>query len=130
MFCGNCGKEIPNDSNVCGYCGSRVEALTGSGRNFVKKPNGYKPDNKFNIWAFLFPPIWALVHGLVDLGLSIFGIAILVGIIPGIGILLELIFMIAVCIFMGRNGNYYYRLKKEQQISALAALKDPDFRRF
>ncbi len=24
MYCNNCGKEIPNDVNLCGYCGTRV----------------------------------------------------------------------------------------------------------
>jgi len=24
MYCNQCGKEIPEDSNVCMYCGSRI----------------------------------------------------------------------------------------------------------
>jgi phage shock protein C len=24
MYCNNCGKEIPNDVYLCGYCGTRV----------------------------------------------------------------------------------------------------------
>lgn len=28
MFCTNCGKEIPNDSRVCGYCGKPIKNPT------------------------------------------------------------------------------------------------------
>jgi phage shock protein C len=27
MYCNNCGKEIPNDVYMCGYCGTRVGSV-------------------------------------------------------------------------------------------------------
>ena len=124
MFCNNCGKEIPNNSNVCGYCGSPVKPLDGTGKNKT-----YKPDNRFNIWAFIFSGIWALVHGLWDIALIAFVVGLVMAIILVIGIILSFVFGLAFAIFLGRNGNYYYRLKKQQHISTLAALKDPELRR-
>lgn len=137
MFCGNCGKEITNNSNVCGYCGSPVKPLNGGRKyNIIQKNNRglgedkvYKPDDKFNIWAFIFSCIWALTHGLWDIALAVFVVGIVMGIIPVIGIIFNLVFGFAVAIFMGRNGNYYYRLKKQHNISTLAALKDSELRR-
>ena len=34
MFCANCGKEIPEDSNICPYCG----AVVSSQPNYVETP--------------------------------------------------------------------------------------------
>ena len=39
MFCQKCGKEIPNDSKVCPYCGVRLAD------SIQPKPNA-KPEKK------------------------------------------------------------------------------------
>lgn len=44
MFCKKCGRELPDGTNVCGYCGTPVHAETGadSGTNpGAKKQNVY-----------------------------------------------------------------------------------------
>lgn len=28
MFCSNCGKELPDESEFCGYCGSNLKGKT------------------------------------------------------------------------------------------------------
>ena len=38
MYCRKCGKYIPDDSNVCQYCGEEV--IAGSKPNEYKQPNG------------------------------------------------------------------------------------------
>lgn len=43
MYCGNCGKEIDNDSRFCGYCGAPVNAeanLKGESTSGSKKLHG------------------------------------------------------------------------------------------
>lgn len=123
MFCSNCGKEIPDHSRVCGNCGT----VLGSGRS-----EEFKPDNKFNIIAFLFATIWLLVKGMWDaagimIGLGVLGI--IIGLIPIIGLLLTGAIGIGLGIFLGKNGNYYYRLKKQMGISFLEAFRNPQLRR-
>lgn len=123
MFCSNCGKEIPDHSKVCGHC----DAVLGSGHSEV-----FKPDNKFNIMAFLFATIWLLVKGMWDaagimIGFSVLGI--IIGLIPVVGLLLTSVTGIILGIFWGRTGNYYYRLKKQIGISFLEAFRDPQLRR-
>lgn len=39
MYCVNCGKEIPDDSNVCMYCGYRLNDVNG----MDSPPAGYSP---------------------------------------------------------------------------------------
>lgn len=123
MFCTNCGKEIPDHSKVCGYCGTVLKS--GCREEF-------KPDNKFNIMAFLFATIWLLVKGMWDaagimIGLGVLGI--IIGLIPVVGLLLTSVTGIILGIFWGRTGNYYYRLKKQMGISFLEAFRDPQLRR-
>lgn len=33
MFCTNCGKELPDNTEFCGYCGQRMNANEGNGNN-------------------------------------------------------------------------------------------------
>ncbi len=48
MFCGNCGKEIANDSRVCAYCGTPVQtegqpynmAQPNNKQYYGEQPNG------------------------------------------------------------------------------------------
>ena len=40
MFCTNCGKEIPNSSQFCEYCGNHVEKINLK----IWKMSSYKED--------------------------------------------------------------------------------------
>lgn len=124
MFCSNCGKEIPDQSKICGFCG----AASGGGNR-----EEFKPDHKFNICAFFFSTIWLLVKGMWDaagimIGLGMLGMVI--GVIPGVGLILTSVIGIILGIFWGRNGNYYYRLKKQRGISFWRAFHDPQLRKW
>lgn len=182
MFCTNCGKEIADDSRLCGYCGAPVETETGmqyqedagveqQGRgaqgtpagqqgcagqgNFVGQQNfqgvggypqnyvgpqgynanaqnRYKPDNKFNVWAFLFGGLWFLFHGMWDVFLAsiVYGILLLlVNVIPVVGQIVSLVMSVACLVIMGRTANYYYRLKDQSNIPTYKAIMDPNLRR-
>lgn len=174
MFCVNCGKEIPNDSVVCGYCGTAVEKA-GSGRteshaagetsgynvqpnnenqrynvqpnyggqpgynsqpNYAAQPgynayNRFKPDSKFNLWAFLFGFLWLLVHGLWDAAAVTLVINIILIAISatGVGAIVAGPIGLVVSVLIGRNANYYYRLKEQYNIMPFKALRDPNLRR-
>lgn len=41
MFCNNCGKELPDGANVCGYCGRPVDAGSGTGGNGGSRSGSY-----------------------------------------------------------------------------------------
>lgn len=113
MFCTKCGKEIPNDSKVCGYCGAVVEN------------DSPKPDSKFNITAALFPLFWTLVKGMWGFALVIAVVTVVLFFIP-FGFFIRLAMQIA---FVGRNANYYYWLKTTKNVSFLEAVRDVDLRR-
>ncbi len=141
MFCTKCGREPVNGAKVCGYCGMPVQGNSlqnyGMQQPYNNPSNNnhdrnvtFKPDNKFNIWAGLFTGIWSLIKGMWDL----FFIYVLVHIICallvplGIGSFLWSIFLVVKFIFVGRNANYYYRLKETQKIPMYKAIRDPDLR--
>lgn len=158
MFCSECGREIVNDAKVCSYCGKSVQGSSQqyssmqsdtNQQNYSNQQNygmqqqynnpsyknydrnvTFKPDNKFNIWAGLFTGIWSLIKGMWDL----FFIYVLVHIICvllvplGIGSFLWGIFLIVKFIFVGRNANYYYRLKETQKIPMYKAILDSNLR--
>lgn len=92
----------------------------------------FKPDNKFNLVAGLFTWIWALVKGMWDLFLADMLICFICGLLTpaGIGAILLLIYLIVRIVFVGRNANYYYRLKEMQKIPMYKAIRDPNLRRF
>lgn len=182
MFCSKCGKEIPDDSKVCAYCGAQVQVQAESQPYHTTQPNnqqfhaaspnnqpyngqpnsqqyyngqpnnqqyyngqpnnqpygGYanislKPDNKFNLAAALFIWIWAMFKGMWDIAIAdfvlMFVMTFIAIVIPVVGVILFLIFLLAQFILFGRNANYYYRLKETQGISTLKALRDPNLRR-
>lgn len=123
MFCSNCGKEIPDHSKVCGFCGTVV--VSGQSEEL-------KPDYKFNITAFFFSTFWLMAKGMWDavgimIGISVCGI--IIGMIPVIGFLMSFAIGVLLSIFWGRNGNYYYRLKRQMGISFLKAFQDPQLRK-
>lgn len=171
MFCAKCGKEIPDDSAICGYCGTAIQGRVtppnddtrlgygeqanyggqpgyGNQQNYGGQPGygnqqyspqdygsqqgagrRFKPDHKFNVWAFLFTFWWPLFHGLFGVSLISFLIGFIFWILvvgQTIGVILGLIFKVIV----GRTGNYYYRLKEQQKISIFKAIRDPNLRRF
>lgn len=236
MFCTNCGKEIPNDSRVCGYCGKPIQnpAQTENGidtqaqyqnnqqgngqqyqssqpyNNSQQNPNGQpynnqpyqngqpynnqqysngqpynnqqyqngqqynnqqnqngqqynnrqyqngqpnynvppmynnpqaqnnmgntalQPDNKFNLVAGLFTWIWGFINGLwelavIDIIIDIVNMLLMV--IPPLGLFITIIYLTMRIIIVGRNANYYHRLKVTQNISFLSAIRDPNLRR-
>ena len=141
MFCSGCGKEIVNGAKVCRYCGKPVQGSRQQNNGMQQQYNNpsnnnhdrnvtFKPDNKFNIWAGFFTGIWSLIKGMWDL----FFIYMLVHIICallvplGIGSFLWSIFLVVKFIFVGRNANYYYRLKETQKIPMYKAIRDPNLR--
>lgn len=205
MFCSNCGKEIPDNLKVCGYCGTPVQRNVknvgnagntkgysnqvnndqqyysgqpynsnqqysnvqqsynnnqqynnvqpynsnqqynngqpnyntpqqyNNGQGFNNQQNNsinnLKPDNKYNLVAALFTWIWALVKGMWDLAILdfLFTFIILIPIVGAIiGFIYFWVFRIA---FVGRNANYYYRLKETQKILMFKAIQDPNLRR-
>lgn len=60
MFCRKCGHEIPNDSNVCQYCGEEVV--------YGSRPSDYKPTNGMAIagliTAFISPLLGWIFGGI------------------------------------------------------------------
>lgn len=136
MFCTNCGKEISEDSMVCAYCGApvpgREQAYNGqpgsqqayNGQTSSQQYN-LKPDDSFNLVAGLFTWIWALVKGMWDLCIFDVIVCIVLGFVP----ILLMIYLIARIVIVGRNANYYYRLKETQGIPMHTAITDPNLRR-
>lgn len=132
MFCKNCGREIENDSRFCGYCGANTTNNIDTNPYTIPTNNQqqenvneqFKPDNRFNIMAFLFLWIWAAVKGLWDLML-IDLILSLVIFIPVVGWLFLLIWRL----FAARNANYYYRIKEQMKIPFYKAIQDTNIRR-
>ena len=117
MFCTKCGKEIPNDSKVCGYCGVLVEN------------DSSQPDDKFNVVAGLFPFPWALIKGMWDFALVIGVIHLLLVAIPVLGWVARIVIAFVEFILVGRNANYYYWLKTTKNISFWKAVRDVGLRR-
>lgn len=42
MYCNYCGKVIPDDGNVCAYCGKRVAAAVGMRRQLLRPKRARK----------------------------------------------------------------------------------------
>lgn len=158
MFCSECGKEIVNDAKICSYCGKPVQGNNqpynnvqpninqqyySNPANNARPPYGnppyivnsrnfiFKPDNKFNLVAGLFTWIWSICKGMWDLFLIDFLVHFLFGLLVpfGIGLLLWVVYLVARIVFIGRNANYYYRLKETQKIPMYKAIQDPNLRR-
>jgi len=111
--------------------------------NYMQQPYGsqfnndnsrnltFKPDNRFNLVAGLFTWIWALCKGMWDLFLLDFLISFICGILIPLGIVIIPmgIVKLARIIIVGRNANYYYRLKELEKIPMYKAIQDPNLRR-
>lgn len=144
MFCIKCGKEIGDDFNVCPYCGTATNNGTRNGNhsqqiNYQKTANNssqsnsnnserLKPDEKYNFIAGFFTLFWALFKGMWDLVLVCFAFMI-IGLIPVIGQVISLTWFAVSLIVIGRTANYYYRLKKTQNIWMYQAIMNPELRR-
>ncbi len=212
MFCSKCGKEIPDDSKVCAYCGAQVQVqaegqpynttqpnnqpyntvqpsnqpyhaaspnnqpyngqpnnqpyngqpnnqpyngqpnnrqyyngqpnnqqyyngqpnnqqyYNGQPNNMMSANKSLKPDNKFNLAAAFFTWIWALFKGMWDLALLDFFISFLF-FIPVAGQIFAVLYLIFRIAIVGRNANYYYRLKVTMGIPMYKAIMDPNLRR-
>ena len=68
MFCKRCGKEIPNDSNVCQYCGSQVTPRTSANTytNFNnttvnQAPSAPQKNQKKTPWKIIAPVVAVLL---------------------------------------------------------------------
>ncbi|MBQ7956992.1 MAG: zinc-ribbon domain-containing protein [Clostridia bacterium] len=71
MFCKRCGKEIPNNSNVCQYCGSQVTPRTSSNtytnfnnptiNNHYQAPPAPQKNNKKTPWKIIAPIVAVLL---------------------------------------------------------------------
>lgn len=59
MFCTNCGQQVPNGSNVCGYCGKRLNMNPMQGQGGYQISQGYTPMQPRNRIDNVFS---ALVH--------------------------------------------------------------------
>jgi len=50
MYCNNRGKQIPDNSHFCNYCGTRLDAsIQNSGKGFSIKVKKSEEDRKFKI---------------------------------------------------------------------------------
>ena len=54
MYCNNRGKQIPDNSHFCNYCGTRLDAsIQNSGKGFSIKVKKSEEDRKFKIYIIL-----------------------------------------------------------------------------
>ncbi len=127
-YCLNCGKELGNDFKVCAYCGAPVISARQTSRN-----GKLKPDKEYNLIAALFPLFWSLFKGMWDLSLFSFclGVAAIISLWTNsvLDIAIFLAWIVARFAFLGGTANYYYRLKKTQNIWMYRALMNPELRR-
>lgn len=91
-----------------------------------------KPDYKYNLAAAFLPGLWALVKGMWDLAIVeivINCISVLLAPVAGAGLIIGVVMMIFNLGILGRNANYYYRLKATMGIPMYKAITDPNLRR-
>lgn len=67
MFCQKCGKEIPNDANMCSYCGS---ALTANGLQNNPQKKGKKKNKKAGCLASIVVVAVALIAIIIVIAVS------------------------------------------------------------
>lgn len=85
MFCQKCGKEIPDDSAFCPWCGAHTNAAQASGAasSFNYYTNQVKTEaRRYNVWAivgfavaavsFFLPGFFTLITGISALVMSIY----------------------------------------------------------
>lgn len=84
MYCNHCGKSIPDDANLCAYCGQRV-GIPAQQRRLVRPPKG-SPDRKiagvcaafaryFDLDVMIIRIVWLLVLLCAGTGLLAYLIA-------------------------------------------------------
>ncbi len=91
-----------------------------------------KPDFKYNLAAAFFPGLWALFKGMWDLAIVeiVIGcISVPLAPVAGIGVIIGIVMTIFNFGILGRNANYYYRLKATMGIPMYKAIADPNLRR-
>lgn len=84
MYCNNCGKSIPDDANLCAYCGKRV-GVTAEPRRLVRPPKGSPARkiagvcaafaNYFDLDVMIIRVVWLLVLFCAGTGLLAYLIA-------------------------------------------------------
>lgn len=126
MFCQKCGKELPNDSAFCPYCGAHTNISSGNSSfgYYANKIN--EESRKYNVWAivgfavavfsFFLPGIFTLVTGISAVVISIYAlnqikftrekgnVFAILGIVFGSAFILYTIFCILVIV--GLLGSY------------------------
>lgn len=147
VFCRGCGKEVHETAPTCPSCGapqrvpnaqaaaslnSESEVISDSWKEkfeLLEKAGGVKMPNiknlpfgermkiVFNIWAFLFGPIYYLVKGIWKKAISLFAVSVLIIVIlelicKEIGISSTITNFVAGAIFATRaNIDYYKKIK-------------------
>lgn len=138
-ICGGCGKEIHETAPACPGCGapqarvsSEVEIVSESWQkkfDLLEKAGGVKMPNAkklsfgdrrkivFNIWGFLFGPIYYIAKGMWRKAISLFGVSILIIVILELicrefGFSSAITNFVAAAIFSNRaTVDYYKKIK-------------------
>jgi hypothetical protein len=141
VFCHGCGKEIHETAPTCPGCGAprarsnkETETISESWKerfDLLEKAGGVKMPNAknlpfgerrkivFNIWGFLFGPLYYLAKGMWKKAISLFGVSILVivvleAICRAIGVSDTITNFVAGAIFASRATVDYYKKVKLQ----------------
>ena len=143
MFCTSCGREIANGTTICPFCGMGQRKVEMYQQNMEMYPQkkyvmalnrtqfgADENDKKFNIWAFLFPLFWTAAKEIwpavgINLVISVVGWII---VRENIFVHMETVVFywlieIIWAIYLGTNGNYFYRLQTENNIKFFDAVK-------
>jgi uncharacterized membrane protein YvbJ len=140
VFCRGCAKEIHETAIACPDCGapqtvssdSKTETISESWQQrfeLLEKAGGVKTPNLknlpfgerrkivFNIWGFLFGPLYYLAKGMWKKAISLFGICILIivaleAICQVIGISDKITNFVAAAVFASRATIDYYKKVK------------------
>lgn len=141
VFCTGCGKQIHQTAPACPGCGApqagsnnETETISDSWQekfhllekaggvklpNFNKLAFGERSRMLFNIWGFLFGPLYYVKMGMWKKGISLFGVALLIIVVLTvicrvIGISDAITNFISAAIFSSRSTVDYYKKVKLQ----------------